>query len=179
LNATFDLLPLSIISDNGLFASHAGIPTKERFEVLGRPEPLTEEGKAALLQHLSSLKRSEIENILWSDVEPKLDQAALLQKPNDVRSVGIFFAGGLFEKFADAVNISLMVRGHQDRIPAGGEVHPSVKAQSPNSTNYAPWRYKNIVTMAKEHDRWFGKLDLGISKPVAEDVVFGVLASKR
>ncbi len=187
----FHSLPKSILSCNGIYAAHAGFPTRGAFASLFGKHPLEahlSEGESEgselsspnllNLSHVSPgyytgylLKPSEdlANDMTWSDLNPSLDlsnNAPLLtintRGAADSPLHGIAFGVRAFTRFAETVGASVFLRGHQEQFPA------STNISSPRSDL---WLYENIVTFTSRILGGYAKVDLSKPNPEPDDII--------
>lgn len=181
-NDIFQALPKSIVSGNGLFATHGGFPTKGSFEDVFKAEeaPLTEGKKVHLQGALTNLtdvspnreschpKNDLLDDLVWSDIDPRLDhsenRSLLGQNARGGAGragPGVAWGEGALKRFCEITGSTLCVRGHQARAPS----HPDVKKLTKDI-----WQYGSAVTVTSSRVGAFVSLDLALPNPTPDNL---------
>lgn len=178
IKGVFQALPRSIVSKNGIFAAHAGIPMSGPMAELFQPdlpqEIDTEYYRSAIAARIfegTNLSTS-LKELTWSDLDPELakDGACIpLSDPRRKDSGGRdLFSPSDFKRFCRGTDTSLMIRGHQSRAPRDS-VCPAVVEEVVDAYHKKPWMTGNIVTVAPQAE-WSALIDLSIQQPNADQV---------
>lgn len=182
----FWTLPRSIVSDNGLFASHAAFPMHGPLQDLFQEQPVssidTDKYRSALANAIFKDSRS-LYSLMWGDLSVNLASDGEFVPLTDTRRVPssgrIEFSQADFERFCNGTGTSLMIRGHQSQAPDSSCALQALEELCDREGLLAPdaWASGNIVTVER-HATWSALLDLSVSKPEAKDVEWIGLTGK-
>jgi hypothetical protein len=165
--ASFNILPKTALGEKGLFASHAGFPVTPRFTGLASPTGTAGSSNPCGPGGLISLLPDEIEQITWNDFDSSPDSDPNLFKPNPARGVGYLFGDKAFERFGAVTGSTLMVRGHQSRVPNNANL---AKLTGSPTTTTRSWQSDLIFTLVDAKFGDFATLDLSIDKPSPAEI---------
>ena len=96
-NRLFEKFPHAVVSANGIFAAHGGIPEK-----------------VTTLEQVANLEGDKLQQLLWNDPRPEIDgfEQNLERDPMGLTSIK-YFGDNATEEFLKSIGAKILVRGHE------------------------------------------------------------------
>lgn len=182
LHSILRLLPRTIVSPSGAFASHAAFPMGAQMKRLFETQPASPTTRSEVL-HMAKYgpypgKFNFTPFTVWGDLNPSEAPATphtgsidALFPSNESRGDGMYaFTYEAAERFLTAIDSSLFIRGHQLFFAGASRWEFKNSDQGKPRTLYAGWDYKKIATINSEHRNLAVELDLGLKHPAPADL---------
>ncbi len=180
-HSIFHAMPRCILSENGLFAAHAGIPMYGPLAELFQPTLPADLDQRRYRQALAGeifddrSAGASLNALTWYDLETTLGSDGEFIPLNDQRRSHFagrhVFTPADFARFCAGTGSSLMIRGHQSNGPEGSTKPEFLEKvyRDKSDRPIAPWITERIATVGS-HVKWSALLDLSISQPTSKDV---------
>jgi hypothetical protein len=179
LHSILRLLPRTIVSPSGAFASHAafpmGVPMKRLLETQPA-SPTTRSEVLHMVKYGPYPSTNFIPFTVWGDLTPSEAPATPHTGSIDAlfpsnKSRGTYdFTYEAAERFLTAIDSTLFIRGHQLSCAGASRWEFKNSDQGNPRTLHAGWDYKKIATINSEQHNLAVELDLGLKHPAPADL---------